>query len=94
MKPDYYWSLPDPMEQWCHAGKIIVRGTATAGDGGTATAGDGGCISILYYNGQKYKRAIFEVGKNEIEPNQAYRVDAAGKPHKIPAPAPSAPTED
>ena len=68
-----------------------VRGTATAGDGGTATAGDrgtatagdGGCISILYWDGQKYRRACFEVGENGIEPNQPYRVDEKGKPVKV-----------
>ena len=68
-----------------------VRGTATAGDSGTATAGYSGTatagmdgvISIMYWNGEKYKRAIFVVGENGIEPNQPYQVDSAGKPIKV-----------
>ena len=57
------------------------RGTATAGDEGTATAGYEGTISILYYNGQKYKRAVFAVGtdEGELEPNQPYTVNSNGK---------------
>jgi len=58
-------------------------GTATAGDRGTATAGDRGAISILYWNGEKYKRAIFAVGEDGIEPNQAYRVDEKGCAIKV-----------
>ena len=58
-------------------------GTATAGYRGTATAGDGGAISILYWNGEKYKRAIFAVGEDGIEPNQAYRVDEKGCAIKV-----------
>ena len=58
-------------------------GTATAGIGGTATAGYEGCISILYWNGKAYKRAIFAVGKNGIKPNVAYRVDGQGNPIEV-----------
>ena len=89
------------------AGKIIVGGTATAGDrgsatagdrgtatagdggtatagyGGTATAGDGGVISVLYWNGEKYKRAVFAVGENGIESNQPYQVNREGGAIKV-----------
>jgi hypothetical protein len=58
------------------------RGTATAGDGGTATAGYGGAIAIFYWNGKKYRRAVFEVGENDIEAGVAYTVDENGKPSK------------
>jgi hypothetical protein len=58
------------------------RGTATAGDGGTATAGDRGAIAILYWNGRKHRRAVFEVGEGEIEANVPYVVDKTGKPSK------------
>jgi hypothetical protein len=64
------------------AGTVVVGGTATAGDWGTATAGYGGCISILYWNGVKYKRAVFAVGKGGLEPNQPYTVDETGAPQK------------
>jgi len=59
------------------------RGTATAGDRGTATAGEDGVISLLYWNGEKYKRAVFAVGEDGIEPNQPYQVDNTGKPIKV-----------
>jgi hypothetical protein len=95
------------IQKYAPAGKAIVRGTATAGDGGTATAGDGGtatagdggtatagvrgtatagvggCIAILYWNGEKCRRAVFEVGENGVEPNQPYQVNADGKPVKV-----------
>jgi hypothetical protein len=58
-------------------------GTATAGVRGTATAGVGGCIAILYWNGEKCRRAVFEVGENGVEPNQPYQVNADGKPVKV-----------
>jgi hypothetical protein len=79
------------IQKYAPAGKAIVRGTATAGDGGTATAGVrgtatagvGGCIAILYWNGEKCRRAVFEVGENGVEPNQPYQVNADGKPVKV-----------
>ena len=71
------------IQKYAPAGTVIVGGTATAGDRGTATAGDRGAISILYWNGEKYKRAIFAVGEDGIEPNQAYRVDEKGCAIKV-----------
>jgi hypothetical protein len=58
------------------------RGTSTSGYRGTSTSGDGGVLSILYWNGEKYKRAIFAVGENGIKPNVPYKVDNAGNPIK------------
>ena len=95
------------IQKYAPAGKIIVSGTARAGDGGTAAAGDygtatagvrgtaaagvsgtarageDGVICIQYWNGEKYKRAVFAVGENGIEPNQPYQVDEKGKPVKV-----------
>ena len=86
------------IQKYAPAGKVIVGGTATAGyggtatagyggtatagDGGTATAGEDGVISIEYWNGEKYKRAVFAVGENGIEPNRPYRVNEKGEPVK------------
>jgi hypothetical protein len=57
-------------------------GTATAGDRGTATAGNGGVLSILRWNGKRYKvhvaRVKDEDGDGELEPNVPYRLDDAG----------------
>ena len=60
-----------------------VYGTASAGYRGTASAGVGGCISILYWNGHKYKRAVFAVGKDGIEPGVSYRVNEKGEPVRV-----------
>ena len=57
-------------------------GTATAGEGGTATAGYGGILNILYWNGKRYRVAVFYVGEDGIEPNVAYGADESGKPIK------------
>ena len=57
------------------AGSVIVCGTATAGYCG--------CISILYWNGKNYKRAVFLVGENGIKPNKPYQVDETGKPIEV-----------
>jgi len=71
-------------------GKMVVfgtatagyRGTATAGDSGTATAGVGGVISILRWNGERYKARIAlvkdEDGDGELEPNTPYKLDDKG----------------
>ena len=62
--------------------------TLTGGDGSTLTGGDrstltgGHCstLTIRYWNGSKYRVAVFEVGENGIEPNVKYGVDENGKP--------------
>jgi hypothetical protein len=51
------------------------RGTATAGVGGTATAGVGGILNIRYWDGNRYRIAIFYVGEDNIEPNTPYRLN-------------------
>jgi hypothetical protein len=53
-------------------------GTATAGDRGTATAGDSGCLSLLWYDGKRYRRAIAVVGENGIKPGTAYQLNDKG----------------
>ena len=50
-------------------------GTATAGDYGTATAGVGGILNIRYWDGNRYRIAIFYVGEDNIEPNTPYRLN-------------------
>ena len=78
------------ISRYAPAGTLVVGGTSTSGDGGTSTSGyrgtstsgDGGVLSILYWNGEKYKRAIFAVGENGIKPNVPYKVDNAGNPIK------------
>lgn len=68
--------LSDPRS----AGKKVTGATASnKGYGGTATAGCRGCIAILYWSGEKYRRACFEVGENGIKPNTKYRCDEKGK---------------
>jgi hypothetical protein len=51
------------------------RGTATAGYRGTATAGVGGILNIRYWDGNRYRIAIFYVGEDNIEPNTPYRLN-------------------
>jgi hypothetical protein len=51
------------------------RGTATAGYSGTATAGVGGILNIRYWDGNRYRIAIFYVGEDNIEPNTPYRLN-------------------
>ena len=68
---------------YCGTATAGDSGTATAGYRGTATAGDSGCISILYWNGKKYKRAVFLVGENGIKPNKPYQLDETGKPIEV-----------
>ena len=72
------------------SGKMVVfgtatagyRGTATAGDRGTVTAGMGGVISILRWNGKRFKVRAAQVkeedGDGELEPNIPYRLDNDG----------------
>jgi len=50
-------------------------GTATAGYYGTATAGVGGILNIRYWDGNRYRIAIFYVGEDNIEPNTPYRLN-------------------
>jgi hypothetical protein len=54
------------------------RGVATAGEDGTATAGEDGVISIIWYDGKKYRRAIAAIGQNGIKANTPYRLDGRG----------------
>ena len=57
-------------------------GTATAGYRGTATAGLGGVISILHWNGKRYKVRVAQVkdedGDGELEPNTPYQLGKDG----------------
>ena len=71
------------IQKYAPAGKAVVGGTATAGYRGTATAGEGGAIAILYRNGNKYRRAVFEVVENGCDANQPYQVDKEGKLVKV-----------
>ena len=50
-------------------------GTATAGYGGTATAGVMGRISILCWDGQRYREVIGYIGENGLEPNVSYKLN-------------------
>ena len=50
-------------------------GKATVGNGGTAAAGELGRLSILYYDGNRYREVIGYVGENGIEPNVAYKLN-------------------
>ena len=54
------------------------RGTATAGNYGTATAGDDGTLVLSYYS-KRRRLMVAYVGEDGIEPNVAYKLDAAGK---------------
>jgi hypothetical protein len=51
------------------------HGTATAGHYGTATAGVMGRISILYWDGQRYREVIGYIGENGLEPNVSYKLN-------------------
>jgi hypothetical protein len=53
-------------------------GTATAGYAGTATAGEDGLISILRWNGTRYKYQRGAIGENGLLPNRKYKLDDAG----------------
>ena len=59
------------------------RGTATAGYRGTATAGYGGILSILHWNGKRFKLSVARVkdedGDGELEPDVPYRLENTGK---------------
>jgi hypothetical protein len=50
-------------------------GTATAGRYGTATAGVMGRISILYWDGKRYREVIGYIGENGLEPNVSYKLN-------------------
>ena len=74
-------SAPEFIAKFAPQGAKIVRGTATAGDSGTATAGKYGVLSIEYYDGERYRRAICEVDDSDIKANKPYRVEVKdGKP--------------
>jgi hypothetical protein len=49
---------------------------------GTATAGDDGVLNIRWWDGKRYRLAIFYVGENGIEPNVPYGADDKGQPVK------------
>ena len=59
------------------------RGTATAGIRGTATAGYSGVISVLHWNGKRYKAKVATVkdedGDGQLEPNVKYRLNDKGE---------------
>jgi hypothetical protein len=59
-----------------------IRGTATAGIRGTATAGIEGTLSIRWWDGKRYRTAIFYVGEDGIEPNTPYHCEN-GKAVKV-----------
>lgn len=71
---------------WGHA-TVGEKGHATAGDGGhasagdegTASAGEGGSISILWWDGVKYRRRCAEVGKGGLKPGVKYKLDENGE---------------
>ena len=50
-------------------------GTATAGDYGTATAGELGRLSILYWDGNRYREVTGYIGENDLEPNVPYKLN-------------------
>jgi hypothetical protein len=52
-----------------------IYGTATAGGCGTAMAGDDGRISILYWDGKRYREVIGYIGENGLEPNMPYKLN-------------------
>jgi hypothetical protein len=54
------------------------RGTATAGYMGTATAGEDGVLSIVRWDGEKYKRIIGAIGENGLLPNTKYQLNDDG----------------
>lgn len=51
----------------------VIGGTATAGYRGTATAGERGILSLRWFDGQRYRIAIFYVGEDGIEVNVPYK---------------------
>jgi hypothetical protein len=59
------------------------HGTATAGSYGTATAGDGGILNIRWWDGKRYRLAVFYVGEDGFEPGAAYKADEHGKPVRV-----------
>ena len=59
--------------------------TITGGYRSTITGGDGSTITARYWNGKKYRTAVFEVGEDGVEANQAYRCDETGKLVKVSA---------
>ena len=65
-------------------------GTATAGYAGTATAGYEGILNLRWYDGKRFRLAIFYVGENGIEPGVPYRVDDKGQAVKQPLPVKAA----
>ncbi len=56
------------------------RGTSTSGDGGTSTSGDGGTLVVKRWDATagRFRLVVGYVGEGGIEPNVAYRLDAAG----------------
>ena len=58
-------------------------GTASAGDCGTASAGVYGELRIRWWDGKRYRCAVFYVGEDGIEANTPYRCDENGKAVKV-----------
>ena len=57
--------------------------TITGGDRATITGGDGATIVIRYWNGQRYKTAVFDVGEAGVKPNTPYRVNDKGELQEV-----------
>jgi hypothetical protein len=49
--------------------------TLTGGDGSTLTGGDGSTLIIKYWDGERYRAKLAEVGENGILPNVAYKLN-------------------
>ena len=67
---------------YCGTATAGDSGTATAGYKGTATAGLGGVITILRWNGKRYRAVMATIkdedGDGQLEPNTPYRLDSSG----------------
>jgi hypothetical protein len=57
--------------------------TVTGGNRSTVTGGHTSVLSLRWYDGSRWRIAIFAVGENGIEPNVAYRLDDNGKPVRV-----------
>jgi hypothetical protein len=76
---------------WDESGRVTAsaghEGTASAGDKGTASAGDRGVVSILHWDGTKYRRRCAEVGEGGLKPNTPYKLNEAGEFVEVEVPA-------
>ena len=58
-------------------------GTAMAGERGTATAGYRGRISLLHWDGNRYRLITGYIGEDGLLPDTAYKLDSNGKFVKV-----------